>query len=401
MKVSVIIPVFNSERYLRQCLESVLSQSMQDFEIICVDDGSTDGSLEILDGYSAADNRFVVIRQIGKGGGAARNRGMDVARGEYLYFLDSDDWIDRSMLESLVFNADAGNSDLVVSGVLEFSDSTGEEWEAPWMLRSDLLPKEEVFSGESVSDCVLSAFPNLVWNKLFRRSFVQGKGIRFQEIPRANDLFFASIAAVEAQRISIVENAMVHHRVGSKDSCQSTNDRYPLGFIEAFSAVGEYLRTCGKLDLFEHDFANQVVDALVYNLDTLTTYESYAAVYYAFRERLEKPFALNLHSEDYFRDARQFSLYKSLRDSRSPEEGIFFWNKARFLIFKDEERLHYDAESRLSSLQNCADSYRCRAERAELDLEDFKSSRSFRLGWALTSPARHLKDMLSGAKGSL
>ena len=92
-EISVIIPVYNVESYLRQCLDSVVNQTFEDIEIICVDDGSTDGSLDILNKYASSDNRFKIISQPNQGLGTARNNGLKLACGNYIYFLDSDDYI--------------------------------------------------------------------------------------------------------------------------------------------------------------------------------------------------------------------------------------------------------------------------------------------------------------------
>ena len=99
VKVSVIIPVYNVEPYLKQCMDSVVGQTLKDIEIICVDDGSTDGSLDILREYAAEDNRIQIIEQKNAGAGAARNNGMRHATGKYLSFLDSDDFFEPRMLE--------------------------------------------------------------------------------------------------------------------------------------------------------------------------------------------------------------------------------------------------------------------------------------------------------------
>ena len=115
-KVSVIIPVYNVELYLRICLESVLKQNLKEIEIICVDDGSTDKSLDILLEYAAKDNRITVLKQENLYAGVARNAGLAVARGEYLSFLDSDDFFEPDMHEEMYKKAKEDGSDVVVCG---------------------------------------------------------------------------------------------------------------------------------------------------------------------------------------------------------------------------------------------------------------------------------------------
>lgn len=125
--VSVVIPVYNTREYLPACLESVLSQTMGDFELLLVDDGSTDGSLEVEEAYAARDGRVRVLRQQHARQGAARNLGMREARGEYVYFLDSDDLIDPTLLETACAACEAGELDFVTFDSVGFLDDPDEE----------------------------------------------------------------------------------------------------------------------------------------------------------------------------------------------------------------------------------------------------------------------------------
>ena len=113
VKVSVIIPVYNVEPYLKQCMDSVVGQTLKDIEIICVDDGSTDNSLDILREYAAEDSRIQIIEQKNAGAGAARNNGMRYATGKYLSFLDSDDFFEPRMLEKAYDLAEKDQADFV------------------------------------------------------------------------------------------------------------------------------------------------------------------------------------------------------------------------------------------------------------------------------------------------
>ncbi|WP_455644913.1 glycosyltransferase family 2 protein [Methanosphaera sp.] len=113
-KVSIIIPVYNSSKYLLECLDSIKRQTLTDFEVICIDDNSTDDSLNILKKYADNDQRFKVLQQEHKGPGAARNKGIREASGEYILFIDSDDWIEKDTLDTLYTQASKTNSDLVL-----------------------------------------------------------------------------------------------------------------------------------------------------------------------------------------------------------------------------------------------------------------------------------------------
>ena len=127
MKISVIIPIFNVERYLRECLDSVLAQTLRDIEIICVDDGSTDGSGRLLDGYAARDSRVKIIHQSNAGAGPARNAGMTAATGEFIAFMDPDDmYPDERVLEDLYTTASANGARACGGSFMEFLPNGAE-----------------------------------------------------------------------------------------------------------------------------------------------------------------------------------------------------------------------------------------------------------------------------------
>ena len=113
-QISVVVPVYNVEKYLRECLDSLANQTFEDFEVICVNDGSDDSSLSILEEYASEDERFKIVSQENKGLSGARNTGMNYIKGRYLLFLDSDDWLELNALELLYNHANALNSEMVI-----------------------------------------------------------------------------------------------------------------------------------------------------------------------------------------------------------------------------------------------------------------------------------------------
>ena len=127
-KVSIIIPVYNVEKYLKKCLDSVINQTLKDIEIICIDDGSTDSSYTILNEYAQKDNRFVILKQKNNGAGAARNKGIEIAKGEYLYFLDSDDFVDITLLEKAHTKIKENDCDICIFKNYFYNDNTKEKY---------------------------------------------------------------------------------------------------------------------------------------------------------------------------------------------------------------------------------------------------------------------------------
>ena len=125
IKVSIIIPVYNVERYLPKCLDSVINQTLRDIEIICIDDCSTDGSYEILQEYASKDDRIIVLKQeTNQGQGVARNRGIDIAKGEYIGFVDPDDWIELDMYEKMYNQAKNLNSEIVICNINRYNEES-------------------------------------------------------------------------------------------------------------------------------------------------------------------------------------------------------------------------------------------------------------------------------------
>ena len=140
IKVSVIIPVYNVKPYLKQCMDSVVGQTLRDIEIICVDDESTDGSLKILQEYAEKDTRIQIIRQKNAGAGAARNNGMRHATGKYLSFLDSDDFFEMDMLEKAYEKAERDQADFVVYKSDQYHTEKDEFIKVDWVVREEELP---------------------------------------------------------------------------------------------------------------------------------------------------------------------------------------------------------------------------------------------------------------------
>ena len=186
--VSLVIPVYNSAPYLRQCLDSVTGQTYQDLDIICVNDGSKDESLSILEDYAAKDSRIRVFSKEneGKGAASARNFGLKKAKGEYVQFLDSDDFFDENMVERLVTKACFTDSDVVICAGQNFDNErqcvTGR------LPHPDLhyAPDKEAFSWRDCSEYICEIADFYVWNKLFKRQLLIEHDLRFMPIPGSN-----------------------------------------------------------------------------------------------------------------------------------------------------------------------------------------------------------------------
>ena len=189
-KISIIIPVYNVQDYLAMCLDSVCYQSMKDIEIICVNDGSTDNSLAVLHAYKRRDKRIIIIDKENEGSGVARNTGLKIARGEYVYFVDGDDWLEQDVLLKASKKADETNADIVIFGGSScYVKDNGKINKNSGGYSADKLPKKylnKVFSAEDIKKDIFK-FPSTAWTKLYKHQFLVDNNILFQEIKVGQD----------------------------------------------------------------------------------------------------------------------------------------------------------------------------------------------------------------------
>ena len=252
-RVSVVLPIFNVEKYLRRSLDALLCQTLRDIEIICVDDGSTDGTSAILAEYAERDARVQVIRQENAGAGVARNTGLDCARGEYLFFCDPDDSCDPKMLQDMYGKAVETSADIVVAGKTIVNADTGETVKVQ-PLSKDVLRRPQPFSPHDVADRVFSMAKAVPWDKLFRRCFVEEQGLRFQATRRSNDVFFVDMALASATRISALPQCYYRYSLRRTGSLTFVKDDFPFAALEAYMAVETELRARGLWPDFARSF---------------------------------------------------------------------------------------------------------------------------------------------------
>ena len=230
--VSVVVPVFNSEKYLPQCINSLIRQSLKNVEFIFVDDGSSDHSAEIIEGFQRKDSRIQLIRQKNQYAGVARNNGMKVATGKYIIFLDSDDFFELNMLEEAFKCAEKNQAEITVFGFSYYDDKTGQIHEQPHAC----FP-EKVFSIEDMGDNFFFLYVAAPWNKLYLRSFVAENLLMFQPIKKCNDTYFTHIAACLAKRIVSLKQRFVFYRTNNVESLQGDYNRNRDDFVDCELAI--------------------------------------------------------------------------------------------------------------------------------------------------------------------
>ncbi|WGT47036.1 glycosyltransferase [Tessaracoccus lacteus] len=268
--VSLIIPVFNAARFLKDCLDSALGQTHGNIEVICVNDGSTDLSEAILGHFAALDCRVKVINQPNAGAGTARNVGIRAAQGQYLLFLDADDVFDPTMVEKAVRTAEGAGADVCVFQADSFNDGQpGVYRPIAHGIRRHLLPDAPVFGARHVQKDIFSLFQGWAWDKLFRADFVRRNRLEFQDLRTTNDLRFVMTAISVADRIVILDESLIHQRREVVSSLSRTRERSWNNYLLALEGLRLELESRELYGVFKLDFLSYAVELSMWNLRTL------------------------------------------------------------------------------------------------------------------------------------
>ncbi len=301
IRVSVIMPVYNADKTLRQCLGDLMEQTLKEIEIICIDDGSTDCSKTLLADISVLDSRITVLKQEHGGAARARNLGISRAKGKYLAILDSDDRFERNMLEMLYHKAEKTHADIVVCGCDGFDSASGRAVPMAWALDHSILPKNDPFCGQDCPTHIFNFTQGWAWDKLYRASFVRQHGLRFQELAATNDMLFVFTSLYKAERISVLKKVLVHQRIGRKDSISSNRHKNCGCFFEALKALKQQLVEDGCYQDYEQSYKNWAVSLSAWQLNSMTSQpESFAELYDMLRNEILPQFEIQGLPERYF-----------------------------------------------------------------------------------------------------
>lgn len=249
--VTLIIPVYNAAEYLKECLNSVQAQTYPNFEALLVNDGSTDSSADICRGYAETDSRFVLIDKPNTGVSDSRNHALELARGKYLQFLDSDDWLTPDATEALVHAAECTGADLVLA---HFYRVVGDR-----MAQRGHIKKEQVLTRQEFAAEMMKAPANyyygVLWNKLYRRSIVEANRLRFPtDVSWCEDFLFNLTYIEHVRLVSVLPKPVYYYR--KRENSLVTSDvslrRTVAMKRETFD---NYKDLYQKLDLYEEQKA--------------------------------------------------------------------------------------------------------------------------------------------------
>ncbi len=346
VKISVIIPVYNVENYLEESLDSIINQTFSDLEIICVNDGSTDNSPSILNNYANKDSRIKIINQENKGLSAARNSGLDVATGDYIYFFDSDDILELTALEELYKIAYENSLDLIIFKLINFNDGTDEEFKLPYHEMSQIMDKlgNTFFSYEEIVE-FLTILDVTAYTKFFKKELISE--VRFDENVIFEDNLFMVDCIFNAKKTYLYDKYLYHRRVRSNSIMTSTSKKH-VDSIEVANKFIDKIKKEGYYDLLINKFFIKKVNVLLYRVDSIDNqYKEY------FFNKIKLDFQLK--NEEYQKsvnfnilDDKTISIYDNVLQSNNYTEfdlknkffDIFYYNREAMDSNLEKQILH-------------------------------------------------------------
>lgn len=359
VKISVIIPVYNVEKYLKRCLDSVITQTYENLEVICIDDGSTDHSAEILRFYAKKDSRIIVLTQSNKGPAAARNRGLDIATGQYISFVDADDFLQWNAYEILVTVAEENSLDLIMFGANTFPWGEGEGW-----INEKFDTKYKVYETKSAGEVIFGekASVPFLWMHFIKRTLLESPGkIRLDEtLVLGEDQLFQFLYVPRATKIMVIEDKLYNYQVSRNDSLMQLYSSRRITKVEYhLMLVRKIIRAWkaeGYFEIEEDNLATWMTNFIYYSLFNLPI--QYKKVYAVqFIELLE-------------------------------EEGI------REYLIADYEQKHYkemlEWKSWTENKDNDNEELHNKIEQEKYEIAETLNSRAFRLGRLLTKKKERL-----------
>lgn len=268
--ISIILPVYNVEKYLSKCIDTIINQTYKDLEIICINDGSTDGSLKILEEYAEEDSRIIVINQENQGQGIARNKAINMAQGEYILFVDPDDWIELDTIESAYTIAKSNNAQVVQFNYQTYNEETCQYYK--FNLAQQLLnlsgynlDKKKFYNYKVVKRDCLHSFDMHVVNRLYLTEFLRKNNIMFSNGRYGEDWLFSIGTLIKAENIYYLDKYNYYYRIRKTSSCNSKN-KYVMEIFKIFDDVKKLLCENSLLDDLQTDFENFKVQCVLWAL---------------------------------------------------------------------------------------------------------------------------------------
>lgn len=266
-KISVLIPIYNVEKYLAECLESIINQTYSDLEIICINDGSTDNSLSIVNKYAKLDDRIVLLDKENSGYGDSMNRGLSIAKGEYISIVESDDFIEKDMLGVLYEKMASYNLDVVKCKYNRYWSKThSEKHNWPKAVLEHNIENKIINSLDYPEVCII---PPSIWSGLYRRSFLEENGIKFLPTPGASyqDISFAFKVWVAAEKVMLIDYYGVNYRQDNPLSSVNTVSENKIYAVDnEYESIKDFLKKTNTYDKYDMFLKLCMIDSLGWNI---------------------------------------------------------------------------------------------------------------------------------------
>lgn len=252
-QISVVVPVYNVEKYLRECLDSLANQTFEDFEVICVNDGSDDSSPDILEEYASEDERFKIVSQENKGLSGARNTGMNYIKGRYLLFLDSDDWLELNALELLYNHANALNSEMVIFPYRYFNQETKqyEENDFTKLNMFDSSVDNKNFNYKNIPETVFRIPHESI--KLYDVKTLKKLAVKFPEGLNYEDAYFFYKIFFKLNKVSIIRTPIYNYRIRNDSIC-TTGTEKSFDIFKILTSIENFLKEDEIYESFKDEF---------------------------------------------------------------------------------------------------------------------------------------------------
>ena len=316
VKVSVVIPVYNTEKYLRKALDSIVNQTLKDIEIICVNDGSTDKSLEILEEYKKNDSRIKIVSQTNHGLGYSRNQGLNIANGEYIYFIDSDDTLENNALKELYELCEMKSLDVVLFKLINVDEESGKKYPDNYYDMKFLkdIVGSNVFNYNDLGDRLYDVAVSIP-GKLFKSDLISD--IRFDESLVFEDNPFFIEVLFKAERVYFYDKYL-YYRLRRGNSIVSSFDSSFYDVIPISNRIIEVTKRYGHYEEFKHKVLNKKIEKTyfrfnlvdeVYKADFLTKIKE---DFKSFKQEIENDIKLYPINRCIFEKALECDTYKEL-----------------------------------------------------------------------------------------
>ena len=331
-KISVVVTVHDGEKYLKQCLESLLSQIYKNIEIICIDNGLTDNSISILNEFKENDERIKVYTQKNKGIGSAKNLGLSLAVGDYIIFVDSNDYFDSKMLSESVHKAIMTDSDIVAFSSKTEDVITGKTEKCNVVVRSENIPDKDIFSFSEIADNPFKSLTWRAWDRLYKRAFVVDNQLQFQERSTTDDAYFALVSFLKAEKISLIDDKPLYtRRTNIYTSLQNTNDLSWESFYYDLVKTREFMILMDVYEKYRQHFINYALDQYLWQLNAVKEDAAKRLLYKLKNEWFEELEILDYGSEFYENESDYEQFIDIMNASAVTDEADILWKSYKII----------------------------------------------------------------------